>query len=413
MSAASAGPFEPGARVGGKFRLVRRLAAGGMGEVWLARNLTTGADVALKRCRDDVPSEDAAARFRHEAQLGAMLSHRGIVRIFDLVETAGGPPLLVMELLRGETLESRLAARGALPGREALAIALPVLSALAHAHDRGVLHRDVTPANVFLAVDPDGHVTPKLVDFGVAKLPAAGAQTLEGRVLGTPRYMAPERIRAAGDVDARSDCFSVGVVLYEMLTGVCPFAATSPSASLAAVLEAVVDPDPRIEPRVWIEVQRALSKRPYERHANAREMSEALRLASGETEASLAECLRAPPPDDRRERDAGVTGPTTSVDGHSFGRTGGFRGRRGARAALWLAVPLVALAALWFGTRPRAAPAPAAAPVAVITSAPAPTIASTSTSASPASVPASTTSASAPRHPRTTHPRAVATTPGF
>jgi serine/threonine-protein kinase len=388
-----------------------------MGEVWLARNLTTGADVALKRCRDDVPSEDAAARFRREAQLGAMLSHRGIVRIFDLVEDTGGPPLLVMELLRGETLESRLAARGALPGREALAIALPVLSALAHAHDRGVLHRDVTPANVFLAVDPDGHVTPKLVDFGVAKLPAAGAQTLDGRVLGTPRYMAPERIRSAGDIDGRSDCFSVGVVLYEMLTGFCPFGATTPSASLAAVLEAVVDPDPRIEPLVWLEVQRALSKRPYERHASAREMSEALRLASGETEASLAECLRAAPPSDDRRDPTGAT-PTTRGAGPSFGRTGAFRVRRGTRAALLLGGTVVAgFALLSLTTRPRApsASAPVMASASESASVAASTTPTTSTTTSTTTTTTASASASAPasHRPRVPRTKPVATTPGF
>jgi serine/threonine-protein kinase len=262
-----------------------------MGDVWVARNLATSGLVAAKQCRADADGDATAERFRHEARVGSTLAHRGIVRVFDLLEQPGGRPWLVMELLRGQPLERHLARAGPLPAREAIAIATAVLAALSHAHDHGILHRDVTPANVFLAVDPDGQVTPKLVDFGLAKAPDTTVKTTDGRVLGTPRYMAPERIRAAADVDGRSDLFSVAVVLYEMLTGTCPFAAATPAASLAAVLEAVVDPEPRIPPRVWLEVQRALAKRPYERHASARELSAALLAASGETEASLAGCL--------------------------------------------------------------------------------------------------------------------------
>ncbi len=121
-------------------------------------------------------------------------------------------------------------------------------------------------------------------------------QTVDGRVLGTPRYMAPERIRGASDVDGRADIFAAAVVLYETMTGVSPFAASSASASLAAVLERHVDPDARIEPRLWIEIERAISKRPYERHASARELATALRAAIGETEGALEGSLRRPPP---------------------------------------------------------------------------------------------------------------------
>ncbi len=154
----------------------------------------------------------------------------------------------------------------------------------------------MTPANVFLAIDPDGHVIPKLLDFGIAKTPAAApVLTIDGRVLGTPRYMAPERIRERDEIDGRTDLFSVGVVLYEMLTGVCPFAAPSPAASLAAVLEAVVDPDPRIDAPVWLELRRALSKRPYERPPTADAMANGLLAAAGETDATLIEALRNAP----------------------------------------------------------------------------------------------------------------------
>jgi len=411
MTVSLARPFASGARVGGKYALVRLLASGGMGDVWLAKNLATGGHVAVKRCRSDIPGDEASERFRYEARLGAMLSHRGIVRVFDLVEEAGGPPLLVMELLRGESLEQRLAVRGHLEEREAIAVAVAVLAALAHAHEHGILHRDVTPANVFLAIDTDGHVTPKLVDFGVAKFPAAGVQTSDGHVLGTPRYMAPERIRGAADVDARSDLFSVGVVLFEMLTGTCPFAASTPAASLAAVLEVVVDPDPRIPPRLWIEVHRALAKRPYERHASARELIDALEAASGETEASLAECLRGAPPD---VVPLSVQA-AADVDGRSPGRTRAHVTPR-ARLVRWLAIPalaLLALAATAAAHRPSRHVEPVALAIPVAAPQTPPSAASAAPSpAAPNSLPLSAPAGSRPLlHPA--RPRPIATSPGF
>ena len=319
MTRASA--LHPGAIVGAKYSLLRRLGVGGMGEVWAARNRTTDAEVAVKMGLGAAAREDSAVRFRHEARLGAMLAHRSIVRIFDLVEEDDGTLVLVMELLRGETLERYLVRRGPLPTPEAIAIVVPILSALAHAHATGIVHRDVTPANVFLAIDPDGHVTPKLLDFGIAKIPTlAPVHTIEGRALGTPRYMAPERIREQGDIDGRCDLFSVGVVLYELLTGVCPFAAGSPAASLAAVLEVVVDPDPRIDPRVWLELRRALAKRPYERTPTATAMAQLLLAASGQTEATLTEVLRNAPLSHVASDEGPESGPTCPDRGGTFAR---------------------------------------------------------------------------------------------
>ncbi len=287
----------PGLQLAGKYRLRRLLASGGMGQVWVATNESTGADVALKVLRRAEAGEGdvegvrhAEERLRQEARLSAMLTHRSIVRVFDLVEQDGSL-VLVMELLRGETLHDYAKRLGPRSSEEAIAILVPVLGALAHAHDLGLVHRDVTPSNIFLGVDPDGHVTPKLVDFGIAKaragVIASRVETVAGDVLGTPRYVAPERIRALPDLDGRADLFSVGVVLYELLTGVSPFAATTASASLAAVLERPVDPDPSIDPRVWLELRRAVAKQPYERHASARELAVGLRDAIGATDASL------------------------------------------------------------------------------------------------------------------------------
>jgi serine/threonine protein kinase len=323
--------------VGGKYRLLRRVAVGGMGEIWRARNEATGADVALKVLRADA-DEAMGARLRSEARLGATLTHRNIVRIFDLLEEPDGSLVLVMELLRGEALAHLLERSGKLSAKEAIAIVVPVLSALAHAHNSGIVHRDVTPANIFLTMDPDGTVTPKLVDFGIAKLPkaSAGSQTLPGSVLGTPRYMSPEQIRGAEELDGRSDLFSVAAVLYEMLTGASPFDAPTPAASLALVLESSVDPDPVIDPRVWVEIGRALAKRAYGRHASARELADTLLVAVSESEASLAAILKRDPPGredvDAESADEQPSHQVTSVEGQSLEAS-----RRPLSRSAWLA----------------------------------------------------------------------------
>jgi len=269
-----------------------------MGEIWVAHNDMTEAEVALKVMRGDVDERlRVEPRFRHEAKLGATLSHRNIIRVFDLIEEQDGALVLVMELLRGETLLRLLRRRKVLTLPEAAAILLPILGALRHAHEMGVVHRDIKPPNIYLSVDPDGHVTPKLIDFGIAKLPG-GVHTADDRILGTPRYMSPEQIRADQRLDGRSDLFSAGVLLVEMLTGASPFECATPSASLAAVLENSVDPDPLIDPRAWLVIQRALAKRAYERFADATEFAAALRAVVGESDTALAAQIhrQKPPP---------------------------------------------------------------------------------------------------------------------
>jgi serine/threonine-protein kinase len=474
FASATAARLEPHNRVAGKFRLGRRLATGGMGEVWVARNESTGADVALKMLRrGDADRErelQIEERFRHEARLSAMLSHRSIVKVFDLLTEPDGTLVLVMELLRGETLQAYLERKGPRPAREGVAVVTPILSALAHAHERGIVHRDVTPSNIFLAVDPDGHVTPKLVDFGIAKLVGTGpqtaqvqpVQTVDGRVLGTPRYMAPERIRGSNELDGRADLFAVAVVLYETLTGVSPFAASSASASLAAVLERHVDPDERIEPRIWIEIQRAMAKRAYERHATAHELATALRAAVGETEGALEGSLRrtqppgwdeesamyAPPPRDRsiegqsvaivaRKRvptamwlgavaAAGVVLGGAAVGIRAAGR-GDAPPRAPSNASASLAAPAAASHHEPSGAAEPSAPPSAAAETAATGSA-VPPVASAGPAPSPAdapraapavtslTIPGATSKAPAPTHaaPASARPaKPIATTPGF
>ena len=275
-----------GSVIGGKYTLLRPIGVGGMGAVWVARNEATGAEVALKlllRHPDD--GADIMVRFRQEAHTTARLSHRGIVRIYDLVEAGGGDSslILVMELLRGQTLAAFLRERRRLPLEDALAIILPVLSALSHAHAAGIVHRDLKPENIFLAVDPDGLVTPKILDFGISKvrIPKAPIITRDGEMLGTPSYMSPEQVRGKPNVGRESDIFNVGILLYELLSGKNPFAGDGLHSMVVAILEETPAPLGIVPPGVWNVIERALRKSPRERYASAADLASALRLAVG------------------------------------------------------------------------------------------------------------------------------------
>ena len=265
-----------------KYRLERALGFGGMGAVWVARNSMTGGDVALKVLHEEVENPEALERFRREANLAARLSHRGIVRVFDLVELHEGTLVMVMELLRGETLASRLDAQTTVPVDTALGITLAVASALSHAHAAGIVHRDLKPENVFLCLEPDGAIEPKILDFGISKLtgPTLTKLTSDGTLLGTPGYMSPEQTR--GDpVDARSDVFALAILLYEMISGSNPFYGTSYNAVIAAILEREPEPLTQVSPDVWRVIEKAFSKKRNARHASAAEFATALRNAAG------------------------------------------------------------------------------------------------------------------------------------
>ncbi len=300
MSDAGSSPttFASGAIIGDKYTLQRRLGSGAVGDIWAAVNRATRATVALKLVGKGTVSRDAAARFRHEASLSAPLAHRNIVRVYDFLEEPDGTLVLVMELLRGENARERLLRTGLLPASSAVSIATQILSALAHAHAHGIFHRDVKPPNIFLATEPDGGITPKLLDFGIAKTEASTVHTLNGQLLGTPRYMSPEQIRAAETLDGRSDLFSLATVLYELLTGRCPFAAAFSTASLALVLDGQVAPDPRIAPPLWRVLETALAKDRDQRFATAEALADALREAIETSDASLSRVLlrSSPPP---------------------------------------------------------------------------------------------------------------------
>jgi len=275
-------PPEESPRSFAHYRVSGVIGKGGMAVVYAATNERTGADVALKVVHDGAHTEETRARFEHEASIAGKLEHPNIVRVYDFLAEPSGSSVLVMERLRGETLTSLLARRQKLGLVEALAIVLPLLAALDHTHRQGIVHRDVKPSNVFLAKSEGGEVTPKLLDFGIATRPLSSPHlTADDEVLGTPRAMSPEQIRGDAVLDGRSDLFSIASTLVEMMTGEAPFGAKTAAASLVAVLERDVDPPDEIPPRVFVEIDRALRKRAFERHATAAELASALRDAGG------------------------------------------------------------------------------------------------------------------------------------
>jgi formylglycine-generating enzyme required for sulfatase activity len=270
------GPGEVGRL--GRYRVLRELGAGGMGVVFEAEDTRLDRRVALKVMRLEAAADkDGRARFLREAKAAASLDHEHIVPVFDLGEE-NGAPYLVLPLLRGESLEARLRRQRPLPLAEALRITREMAEGLAAAHEAGLVHRDVKPANVWLS-SPGGRV--KLLDFGLARLAEGDpGMTRSGAVLGTPAYMAPEQITDPRKVDGRADLFSLGALLFEMLTGRRAFQGQTRDAVLISVATArppaphVVNP--AVPPEVSDLVLRLLEKAPTQRPSSARQVARQL-----------------------------------------------------------------------------------------------------------------------------------------
>ena len=213
-----------------QYRIVRLLGRGGMGAVYLARDLTLDREVAIKVVKTETDSREVYDRFRREAKTAARLSHPNVVPLhaFGEVESM---PYFVMGYVRGESLETRLRREGKLSEDEARRVLAEIADALDHAHRQGVVHRDVKPDNVLLE-DESGRAL--LTDFGVAKAVGPGdSQTRVGSVVGTPHYMSPEQAAGRADVDGRSDIYSLGVMAYATLAGRLPFEGKSHEEILA------------------------------------------------------------------------------------------------------------------------------------------------------------------------------------
>src|SRR5438132_2720628 len=259
----------------GRYELVRRIARGGMAEVYLARDLLLDRPVALKMLFPELSVDESfVARFRREAQAAANLSHPNIVSVYDWGE-GDGAYFIVMEYVDGRPLSSHIRAEGALLPDRAAAVGAAVASALAFAHRAGVIHRDVKPGNVLIT--SEGHV--KVTDFGIARATSAAQEDLTqtGAVMGTATYFSPEQAQGL-PVDPRTDLYSLGVVLYETVTGQPPFSGDS----AVAIAYKHVREDPLAPSRLNRDVPAAvdaiilkcLAKNPANRYQNVEELLE-------------------------------------------------------------------------------------------------------------------------------------------
>jgi Tol biopolymer transport system component/tRNA A-37 threonylcarbamoyl transferase component Bud32 len=270
----------PGTRLG-RYEVLALLGAGGMGEVYRARDMRLGREVAIKILPHELSSDrNRLARFEREARASSALNHPNIVTIYDFTSNEA-EAWLVMELIRGESLRNLLS-RGALPLKKVLTIGAGIGDGLAAAHDAGIVHRDLKPDNVMITTEG----TPKILDFGLVKnfgvteatnSPTEVHVTRQGTILGTAAYMSPEQARGE-EVDFRSDQFSLGLILYEMATGRNPFHRATPMETLAAILKDDAPPleGPFPEPFVWI-VERCLTKNPAERYGSTQDLAYELR----------------------------------------------------------------------------------------------------------------------------------------
>src|SRR5215813_7409618 len=280
----------------GPYEILSPLGAGGMGEVYRARDTRLGRDVAVKVLPSSYSDDkERLHRFEQEACAAGALNHPNILSIYD-VGTHDGSPYVVSELLDGETLRKRLSGT-ALPSRRAIDYALQLAQGLAAAHEKGIVHRDLKPENIFIT--KDGRV--KILDFGLAKLihtnggesqtdvPTRRADTDPGVVMGTVGYMSPEQVRGQR-VDHRSDIFAFGAILYEMLSGQRAFHGDSPADTMSAILKEdppdLASTNHNVSPALERLIDHCLEKNPEERFHSARDLAFALETLSGRTSLS-------------------------------------------------------------------------------------------------------------------------------
>jgi serine/threonine protein kinase len=286
MGTAALGPPlpKPGDKLAGKYLIVRVIGEGGMGVVYEAKHLRMKARVAIKMLSPAVAKDaEFRVRFEREAQAAGALKGPNVARILDVDSTSSDLPYLVMEFLEGNDLSRELEARGRLPISEAVDYVLQACDAMVEAHAAKIVHRDLKPSNLFLcaAAEEGGRIV-KVLDFGVSKTgPEAGLRLTATRAtLGTPMYMSPEQIRSSRNVDERTDVWSLGVILFELLTGRMPFHGESSTAVAAAI---VADPCLRLRdilldapPELDLTVYKALEKDPKERYESVASFAAAL-----------------------------------------------------------------------------------------------------------------------------------------
>ncbi len=276
--------LRPGMVLDSTYEIVRLVGEGGMGSVWEARHLSLRHAVAVKALYPHLASEPSLRqRFIDEGQLQAQFRHPNLVKVYDVI--ADGPLLaIVMEFVPGQTLFDFIyASDRPVDQSQGVGLGLRILAGLEHAHEVGVVHRDIKPDNVILAQE-GAQLIPRLSDFGVAKDMAASGMTQTGTMMGTSYYISPEQIKSSRDVDNRSDIYSLGVTLYELFTQALPFDGETQWELMKQHIEAepppLLDFRPDLAPDIQRVVLKAMAKSPADRFQSCAEMIEALRGSS-------------------------------------------------------------------------------------------------------------------------------------
>jgi hypothetical protein len=341
--------------VGGRYEVVRLIGRGGMGEVHAARNLGTGRDVALKMIRGDDISAEQKRRFLREAKAATAICHPNVIDILDVFEDEDGTPVMVMELLSGETLAALRTRLGRLSLPQVATIMVPVLDALHAAHDLGIVHRDLKPDNIFLS-EAAGALVPKVLDFGIAKVldPTAissetqGAPTNTGSLLGTPHYMSFEQAMSEKDIDRRSDIWSIGVILFELLTGRRPLEFQNLGGMYTAFLQGTVpsirEHVPELPDELAQLIDRCLVK---ERAGRLDQLGPLLDLLEPSVDVAVTETLRQP-------EQAGTRPAETTTGRRAKGRTRHSASSPGLVPAAAMATPAAAVTQGAFAGGPAA-----------------------------------------------------------
>lgn len=277
-------PLKPGALLAGKYRLQKLLGRGAAGVVWSATNITTSRKVALKLLLRPEPKQ--RERLLREARAAGALHHPNVIDIYDVTELPDGNPVLVLELLEGQTLQQLMDERAPLPSREAAGIGRDVARALAVAHASGIVHRDLKPSNIFMHQPGDDPPVVKVVDFGISKNLLAGEGTLTetGMAVGSPAFMSPEQVRGERKLDGRTDLWALGVLLWEMLAGRRLFDGRTHEVLTQVTVEPIKRLEkliPGIEPDLAAVVHGLLERDLEARIASADEVAERLAVIAG------------------------------------------------------------------------------------------------------------------------------------
>jgi eukaryotic-like serine/threonine-protein kinase len=259
---------EPNQVVADRYRLDRLLGEGGMGSVWAATHIVTRKRVAMKFLKATRHGgETLIRRFLREARAVSAVNHPNVVEVHDVLQLPDGMPVMVMDLLNGGSLGERLARSGSFELGELARILVPVISAVGTAHAAGIVHRDLKPDNIMLHERTDGITEPKVLDFGIAKFSATEGEaaatahlTNTGAVLGTPYYMAPEQVFGEKDVDQRADVWSMGVILYECLSGVRPIAGENFGQLFKAIAMGRIVPLEQVAPQLPADITRLVAR---------------------------------------------------------------------------------------------------------------------------------------------------------